>query len=89
MTLVTAKDEDIFQQVTVHLSEKFNVTLEGGVTQHTDLFQEGLIDSLGFIELVGFLQKTFSIHFEESEFESNSLNTVADIVATVKRKTIP
>lgn len=87
MTLATSKDEHFYNEITAHLADKFKVTLENGVDENTDLFQEGLIDSFGFVELVVYLEKTFSIHFEESEFTSNGLNTVANIVATVKRKT--
>lgn len=86
MTLATSKDEQLYNEITSYLAKKFQVTLENSVTEHTDLFQEGLIDSFGFVELVAYLENTFSIHFEESEFTSNGLNTVANIVATVKRK---
>jgi len=86
MTLSTSTDEHVYQEVTVHLAKKFKVKLEDGVDEHTDLFQEGLIDSFGFVELVEFLEKTFEIHFEESELKFDSLNTVSNIVATVKKK---
>jgi acyl carrier protein len=78
--------EQVQQTVTKFLSSHFRVNF-GEVNEQTDLFQEGLIDSFGFVELVAFLEKTFSIRFDEKEFTTNSLNTVANIVATVKRKT--
>jgi len=86
MSLGTLTEEQIHKTVTDYLSRKFKVELEADVNERTDLFQEGLIDSFGFIELVTFLEKTFSIHFEDSEFATNSLNTIGNIVATVKRK---
>jgi len=86
MTLDTSRDEQIVNKITSHLAEKFKVRLNDSVDQYTDLFQEGLIDSFGFVELVAFLEKAFGIQFEESEFTTSSLNSVANIVATVKRK---
>jgi acyl carrier protein len=80
-------EEQIKEAVTKYISTKFRVNFGTGVSEQTDLFQEGLIDSFGFIELVSFLEKTFGIKFEDKEFTSNSLNTVTNIVATVKRKT--
>jgi len=87
MTLSASKEEHIYQEVTAHLAKKFKVKLEDGVNEQTDLFLEGLIDSFGFVELVTFLEETFQIHFEESEIKFESLNTVSNIVATVKKKT--
>ncbi len=78
--------EQVRQTVTKFLSSHFRVDF-GEVSEQTDLFQEGLIDSFGFVELVAFLEKTFSIRFDEKEFTTNSLNTVANIVATVEKKT--
>ncbi len=85
--MTTATSEQVQQAVTKYLSGHFRVNFGDAVNEKTDLFQEGLIDSFGFIELVAFLEKTFGIKFEEKEFTTNSLNTVANIVATVQRKT--
>jgi acyl carrier protein len=86
MTLSASKDELIYQEVTAHLADKFKVKLEGGVNENTDLFLEGLIDSFGFVELVEFLEKTFELGLEESELKFDSVNTVSNIVATVKKR---
>jgi acyl carrier protein len=88
MTLATSKDESVYEAVTGFLTKKFKIQLGENFNEHTDLFQEGLIDSFGFVELVGFLEKTFYIHFEDAELTTNSLNTVDNIVTTVKRKTV-
>jgi len=86
MTQAISEQEQVQQTITKFLSNHFKVNF-GEVNEQTDLFQEGLIDSFGFVELVAFLEKTFSIRFDEKEFTTNSLNTVANIVTTVKRKT--
>lgn len=84
MTIATA--EQIKEKITKFLGSHFKVNFSE-VNDQTDLFQEGLIDSFGFVELVAFLEKTFSIRFDEKEFTTNSLNTVANMVETVKKKT--
>ncbi|HEY9777002.1 MAG TPA: acyl carrier protein [Planktothrix sp.] len=86
MTTSAAKDELIYQKVTAHLAGKYNVKLEGGVDENTDLFIEGLLDSIGFVELVSFLEKTFGIQLNESELSFENVNTVAHIVETVKKR---
>lgn len=86
MTMATTEQEQIQQPISKFLTSHFRIDFTK-VNEQTDLFQEGLIDSFGFVELVGFLEKTFKIRFDEKEFTTNSLNTVSNIVSTVQRKT--
>lgn len=58
----------------------------GKVTADTDLFEEGFIDSFGYIELVKFLEKEFQIRFTDDELVSNQLNTLNNIVRMVQSK---
>lgn len=77
--------DEIRQPISKFLSSHFKIDFTQ-VNETTDLFQEGLIDSFGFVELVGFLEKSFKIRFDEKEFTTNSLNTLSNIVSTVKKK---
>jgi acyl carrier protein len=86
MKLLTADVEKIRATITDYLSNKFAVNLGDSINDQTDLFQEGLIDSFGFVELVSFLEKTFEIRFEDRELTFDSLNTVSNIVSSVEKK---
>lgn len=59
---------------------------EGSVTADTDLFEEGFIDSYGFIELVKFLEKEFLISFSESDLLASRLNSLNNITVMVQSK---
>lgn len=59
---------------------------DAGVTEYSDLFKEGFLDSFGYIELVKFLEKTFSIRFTDEELVSNKLNTLKNITDMVQGK---
>lgn len=59
---------------------------DGSVTADTDLFEEGYVDSFGFIELVKFLEKEFQIKFTDNELISNQLNTLNNITRMVLSK---
>jgi len=50
------------------------------------LFESGIIDSLGFIKLLSFIEKTFNISFNMSEIVIEKLNTVNSIVNTILSK---
>jgi len=50
------------------------------------LLQQGVIDSMGVVELVEFLQGTFGIHVEDDEITEDNLGTIGAIARYVSRK---
>jgi acyl carrier protein len=56
---------------------------------HSDevsLLREGIIDSLGVVELVEFLQGHFGIKVEQQEVRPDNFDSVANMAAYVRRK---
>lgn len=51
-----------------------------------DLFENGLIDSLGIVSLIVRLEEAFDIVIAPSELEREDFNTVNKITAVVKEK---
>lgn len=74
----------IGQAVTQFLQERF--PLLGAVTLDTPLLGSAAIDSLGFLEVVTFLEEHFSIAMDDEDFDADNLQTPASLVALVKRK---
>ncbi len=60
---------------------------EGELADDQALFDSGIIDSLGFIKLLAFIEDTFKITIDRSEVGIESFNTVNDIVSTIQSKT--
>lgn len=50
------------------------------------LITTGIIDSLGLMKLVAFLEKTFSIRLEDEEIVAENFETVDTISLLVQRK---
>jgi len=48
--------------------------------------QEGVIDSIGVMELVEFVQETFGVKVEQSEVTPEHFDSVARLAAFVRRK---
>ena len=71
------------------VSTHFKIAFSGPVNENTDLFEEGLIDSYGFLELVKWLESNFKIRFEDEELFAGNLNTVNNITETVVKKLNP
>jgi len=66
-----------------------NILLSDTGFPHPDdvsLLQEGIIDSLGVMELVEFVQKTFGVQVEQSEVTPEHFDSIARLAAFVRRK---
>jgi acyl carrier protein len=50
------------------------------------LLREGIIDSLGVVELVEFLQKHFQLKIEQQEVRPDNFDSVVRLAAYVRRK---
>ena len=51
--------------------------------------QEGIIDSLGVMELVAFTEKTFQIRVEPNEVIPDHFDSVSRLAGYIRRKTTP
>ncbi|MCI0599703.1 MAG: acyl carrier protein [Beijerinckiaceae bacterium] len=78
--------DDIAHTVTNYILEEF---LPGespaAISQTTPLISGGILDSIGTIKLVSFLEKQYQIEFKAHEFKDN-LENISRIVSIVDRK---
>ncbi|MCG2711632.1 MAG: acyl carrier protein [Candidatus Omnitrophica bacterium] len=58
------------------------------IQDDTSFLEEGIIDSTGILELVEFIQDTFSIKVEDEELVPDNLDSINNIEKFVKSKTI-
>lgn len=77
-------DEKIRQYLAETLLIEFNDA--DGVREDANLFESGLIDSFGFVQLVAFLEKEFDIKISDDEVLSDSLSSFAKIRSFVEAK---
>ncbi|HEY9718862.1 MAG TPA: acyl carrier protein [Trichormus sp.] len=69
-----------------YLSQHFLVDFSKDANQDTDLFDQGFIDSYGYVELVSFLESQFKIRFTDEELISRELRSLSSIIAMVEKK---
>jgi acyl carrier protein len=50
------------------------------------LLKEGILDSLGVVELVAFLEKQFAVKVDQSEVRPDNFDSVANLAAFVRAK---
>jgi len=56
------------------------------LTPTTPLVSGGIVDSLGLLDLVSFLEKRFEVEFEAHEVDPTHFDTLAAIDALLQRK---
>ena len=59
---------------------------EGDLSDDEPLFDSGIIDSLGFMKLLAYIEKAFNVTIDMSEVTMEKFSTVNDIAATVQSK---
>ena len=86
MNMLAAKTSEIESADTIHsyLSDRFPAYAP--FSADTPLLEGGVIDSLGFLELMIFLGEGFGIILDDEHFTPDNLGTPADLVAFVLRE---
>ena len=69
------------------LAEQFLADFDdGSVTDDTDLFATGILDSFGLIQLVQHVQTVFKIKLRSQDLASPLMTSIAGIVALVDER---
>lgn len=76
----------ITEKVSSYLSEAKGLPQDFELRPETQLLQSGLIDSLGMVDLVAYLEESFSIEVDDDDMVPENFETVAAISAFVERK---
>ena len=74
---------EIQQQIARFMSQTFLFEFAHEVTSETDLFDSGLIDSFGFVQLVEFVEREFSVKLSDDDLASSETATLSGITRLV------
>jgi acyl carrier protein len=75
----------VLAKICSFVEERFLVD-KGTLTNDLDLFDQGIVDSFGLIEIVAFLESTFAVVLEREELMSARVATVGGIASLVAEK---
>jgi acyl carrier protein len=67
--------------------EKFPAARKRGLNDELPLLEAGIVDSLGVLDVIGFLEQTFHIKIDDDELMPDNFANVRSMVAFVERKT--
>ena len=77
---------DIRKKVKAFVVENFLFGNEEGVKDDTSFLDEGIIDSTGILEMVGYLEEEFDISVDDEELVPENLDSINNVVAYLERK---
>lgn len=77
---------NIEKQIEDYIREKFDIGDDPDLMPDTHLFDEGFVDSLGAVEIVCFVEETFSIEITQKDLTLYPMNTINEIATVVKSK---
>ena len=75
-------DPDLTRQIQAFIVEEF-LFGEGNVAPDDDLFETGVVDSLGFMRLLAYMDRTFGVQVAMADIVMENFNTAHKVAAYV------
>lgn len=74
------------EKLKTFLTDTFLFEFNEDITPETDLFKAGIIDSMGYIQLIQFMEREGEFRFTEDELLSSVLVSLDQMVECVEKK---
>ncbi|WP_095199251.1 acyl carrier protein [Mesorhizobium carmichaelinearum] len=84
--MLTIKDRTYSEQIRSFLVSNFYVSDVKALVNDTSLLDQGIVDSTGVLEIIGFIEETFGITVEDSELLPENLDSIQGIEQYIIRK---
>jgi acyl carrier protein len=79
-------EEKIGTTVSEFIAKNFLFDKNKKVEEYTSLLGSGVLDSTGVLELIAFLETTFSLKFKDEELVAENFDSVEKIKSFIARK---
>lgn len=76
----------IEQRIHSFLLEKFPLARKAGIDRDTALLEKGILDSLGILDIVSFLESEFSITIGDEELVPENFQSLGSLSSFVQNK---
>jgi acyl carrier protein len=76
----------VSERIRGFILEKFPLARKQGLKSSDPLLESGILDSLGVLDVVGFVEHEFSIHVDDDELVPENFQTIESLVAFVQKK---
>jgi len=79
-------EDQTAQTIKEFVYQRFPQARKRAIGEGDSLLESGIVDSLGILEIVGFLEKTYAITIADDDLVSENFETVTALSAFVARK---
>ncbi|XUX01114.1 MAG: acyl carrier protein [Dehalogenimonas sp.] len=84
------KNADIESAIKTYLNDNFLNRLPSVILKDDDsLFENGIVDSTGVLEMVAFIEQTFDIRVEDEDLIPENLDSINRLNAFIRTKLNP
>jgi len=73
-------------RIRTFILETFPLARKNGLGNSDNLLEGGILDSLGMLDVVSFLEREFTIHVSDDDLLPENFKSLADLAAFVRRK---
>lgn len=80
-------DDDVRERLRKFITESFPLARQKLPGDGDPLLDDGLIDSLGILELVNFMTDAFGVEVSDEDLQPENFHSIDTLVAFVVRKT--
>jgi len=77
---------DVLETVKAYVVENFLFGDDSRIGPDTEFLENGILDSTGVLELVGFLEEKFGIRVEDDELVPDNMNSLEKITIYILKK---
>ena len=79
-------NDKMSEQIQRFILDRFPLARKQSFDQATPLLDNGLLDSLGILDVVGFVEESFGISLSDDELVPENFQTVGHLAAFVAKK---
>ncbi len=82
-------EKNIQESVTQFIFSKFPLAKKKGIAPNESLLESGIVDSMGILEIVTYIEDEYSIQLSDEEVLADNFATVESIAELIGSKSSP
>lgn len=75
----------IREQISEFISKTFPIARQRQVGPDEQLMENGIIDSLGFLEIITFIERNYKFQVKDEDVTAENFNSIANICSYIER----
>jgi acyl carrier protein len=77
------KSDETVKIIRDYVFQHFHLARQRSIGDHDPLLESGVVDSLGVLDLVGFLEQTFGIALDDEDLTPDNFQSIASLAEFV------